>query len=152
MIDLNDIVNINHCLVVDNAKSNELGWLWHRRLGHASFHLINKLIKKVLIIGIPSLEFKDDKICNACQLEKQTRKSFKSKNVVSTTRPLELLHLDLFGPTRTTSLGGSRFGLVVVDDYSRFTWVLFLRHRDETFSSFVNLLKRISNEKNTTVV
>ena len=142
MIDLNDIISINHCLVVNNAQSNELGWLWHKRLGHASFNLIDKLIKNDLVIGVPHISFNQDKIYNAGQLGKQTRKSFKLKNVVSTTRPLELLHLDLFGPTRTTSLGESRFGLVVVDDYSRFTWVLFLRHKDETFSSFVNLLKR----------
>ena len=80
------------------------------------------------------------------------RKSFKSKNIVSTSRPLELLHLDLFGPTRITSLGGSKYRLVVVDDFSRFTWVSFLAHKDETFSSFIKLLKRIMNEKNTTIV
>ena len=79
------------------------------------------------------------------------RKSFKSKNIVSTSRPLELLHLDLFGPTRITSLGGSKYRLVVVDDFSRFTWVSFLAHKDETFSSFIKLLKRITNEKNTTI-
>ena len=66
MIDLNDITIANHCLIADNAKSNELGWLWHRRLGHASFYLINKLIKKDLIIRISYINFKKDKICNAC--------------------------------------------------------------------------------------
>ena len=50
--------------------------------------------------------------------------SHKSKNVISTKRPLELLHLDLFGPTRTQSIGGSRFDLVVVDDFSRYIWVI----------------------------
>ena len=93
-----------------------------------------------------------DKICNACQLKKQTRRFFKSKNVVSTSTPLELLHLDLFGPTRTTSLGGSKYGLVVVDDFSKFTWVSFLAHKNETFSSFIKLLKRIMNEKKITIV
>ena len=53
MIDLNDITIINHCFVADNAKSNELGWLWHRRLRHARFYLIDKLIKNDLIVGIP---------------------------------------------------------------------------------------------------
>ena len=52
MIDLNDITIANHCLIADNAKSIELGWLCHRRLGHASFYLIDKLIKKDLIVGI----------------------------------------------------------------------------------------------------
>ena len=80
------------------------------------------------------------------------RKSFKSKNVISTSRPLELLHLNLFGPTRTTSLEGSKYGLVVVDDFSKFTWVSFLANKDETLSSFITLLKRIANEKDTTIV
>ena len=70
MIDLNDITIANHCLIANNAKSNELGWLWHRRLGHASIYLIDKLIKNNLVDGIPQLSFKEDKICNACQLGK----------------------------------------------------------------------------------
>ena len=61
------------------------------------------------------------------------RKHFKSKNIVSTSKPLELLHLDLFGPTRITSLGGSKYGLVVIDYFSRFTWISFLAHKDEIF-------------------
>ena len=72
--------------------------------------------------------------------------------MVSTSRPLELLHLDLFGPTRTTSLGGNKYGLVVVDDFSRFTWISFLAHKDEKFLSFIKLLKRIMNKKNTMIV
>ena len=72
---------------------------------------------------MPNLSFEDDKICDACQLGKQIRNSFESKNIVSTTRPLEMLHIDLFGPTRRTSLGEKKYGLVIIDDYSRFTLV-----------------------------
>ena len=82
MIDLNDITFTNHCLVADNAQSNKLSWLGHKRLGHASFHLMNKLISKDLVVGIPYLNLNEDKSCNACQLGKQTRRSFKSKNVI----------------------------------------------------------------------
>ena len=152
MIDLNDITIANHCLVDDNAKSNKLGWLRHRSIGYASFHLIDKLIKMDLVVRIAHISFNEDKIYDACQLEKQTKKSFKSKNIIFTSRPLELLHLDLFGPTRITSLRCSKYGLVVVDDFSRFTWVSFLVHKDETFSSFIRILKRIMNEKNTMIV
>ena len=59
-----------------------------------------------MVTHLPKLNFEKDRICDACQLGKQTKVSFKSKNIVSTSRPLELLHMDLFGPTRTTSLGG----------------------------------------------
>ena len=66
MIDLNNITITNHYLVADNAKSNKLSWLWHRRLGHASFYLIDQLIKKDLIVRIPHINFNEDKIYNAC--------------------------------------------------------------------------------------
>ena len=78
-------------------------------------------MKHNLVKGMPNLSFEDDKICDAYQLGKQTRNSFKSKNIVSTTRPLEMLHIDLFWSTRTISLGEKKYGLVIIDDYSRFT-------------------------------
>ena len=62
-----------------------------------------------------------------------------------------MLHLDLFGSTRITSLGGKRYGLVIVDDYSRYIWVLFLAHNDETFTTFQKFYKKITNQKNTTI-
>jgi len=67
------------------------------------------------------MSYKDDLLCEACQKRKQIRISFTSKNIVSTSRPLQLLHLDLFGPTTTTFTSGKRYRLVVVDDYSRWT-------------------------------
>jgi len=62
---------------------------------------------------------------------KQTKSSFKQLKVVSTSRPLELLYINFFGPSRTMSLGGNCYGLVVVDDYSHFTWTLFITTKDE---------------------
>ena len=63
-----------------------------------------------------------------------------------------MLHIDLFGSTRTTSLGEKKYGLVIVDDYSRFIWVLFLAHKIDTFSTFVKYFKKISNKKGTTII
>ena len=83
--------------------------LWHKRLGHASLTLLNKLVSKDLVVGLPSIKFNDDKVCEACAKGKQVRLSFKSKRCVSTTRPLELLHIDLCGPMRITSRGGKRY-------------------------------------------
>ena len=78
---------------------------------------------------------------------KQTKSSFTLKNTISTSRPLELLHLDLFGPSRNASLGGMFYAFVIVDDYSRFTWVCFLAHKDDAFKAFKNLAKRVQNDK-----
>ena len=68
---------------------------------HASMYQISKLIKKDLVRGIPKFNFYKDILCYACQKGKQTRTSFKPKDIVSTSKPLELLHLDLFGPIKT---------------------------------------------------
>ena len=106
MVDLNDLSKINmQYLVSLNAKINETSWLWYHRLVHISMHLLSKLIKKELVTSLPKLNFEKDRICDAYQLGKQTKVLFKSKNIVSTSRPLELLYMNLFGPTRTTSLG-----------------------------------------------
>ena len=96
-------------------------WLWHRRLRHVSMKTLSKLVKNDLVIGLPKLSFDKDKICDGSQIGKQVRNSFKSKNLVSTSRPLELLHIDLFGPMDVLSMSGKSYGFVIVDDYSRFT-------------------------------
>jgi len=117
--------------------------LWHKRLGHASLSLLNKLISKDLVVGLPTIKYNDGKVCDACAKGKQVKNSFKSKRCVSTTRPLELLHINLCGPIRIVSRGGKRYVCVIVDDYSRFTWTLFLASKDVTFEKFVAFLKKV---------
>jgi len=73
------------------------------------------------VVGLPKLKFEKDHICEACKKGKQIKNSFKLKNIVSTSKPLELLHMDLFGPSRTMSLDGNHYALVIVDNFSRFT-------------------------------
>ena len=106
----------------------------------------NHLVKKDLVIGIPKLKFEKNKLCEACQKGKQVKNYFQSKNVVSTSKPLELLHIDLFGPSRTISSSGNYYGLVIIDDYSRFTWTLFLKPKMKLLI-FHKLAKFIQNEK-----
>ena len=120
--------------------------LCHKRLGHASLTLLNKLVSKGLVVGLPSIKFNDDNVCEACAKGKQVRLSFKSKRCVSTTRPLELLHIDLCGPMRIASRGGKRYVLVIVDDYSRFTWTLFWRPKMKPLRSLLPFLKRLKRE------
>jgi len=74
---------------------------------------------------------------------KQIKHSFKLKNVVSNSKPLELLHIDLFGPSRTMSLCGNYYAFVIVDDFSRFTWTLFLESKSDAFATFKKLAKRL---------
>ncbi|XP_070026120.1 uncharacterized protein [Nicotiana sylvestris] len=117
--------------------------LWHRRLGHASFTILNKLVKKDLVRGLPKSSFKDHKVCDACVKRKQVRSPFKPKKEVSTSSPLDILHMDLCGPMRVPSRGGKKYIFVIMDDYSRFTWTLFLRTKDETFPVFATFVKKI---------
>nr|GEW34808.1 retrotransposon protein [Tanacetum cinerariifolium] len=90
----------------------------HKRLGHANMRLIQSLASKELVRNLPNIEF-DQHFCDACKIEKQAHASHKAKNIVSTTRCLELLHMDLFGPSAIRSYGGNLYTLVIVDDYSR---------------------------------
>ncbi|GKC37725.1 retrovirus-related pol polyprotein from transposon TNT 1-94 [Tanacetum coccineum] len=103
------------------ATIDENSTLWHRRLGHASMRLIQSLASKELVRNLPKLKF-DQHFCDACKIRKQAHASHKAKNVVLTTRCLELLHMDLFGPSTIRSYGGNLYTLVIVDDYYGYTW------------------------------
>ncbi|GJW66930.1 retrovirus-related pol polyprotein from transposon TNT 1-94, partial [Tanacetum coccineum] len=100
------------------ATIDENSTLWHRRLGHTNMHLIQSLASKELVRNLPKLKF-DQHFCDACKIRKQAHTSHKSKNIVSTTRCLEFLNMDLFGPSTVWSYRGNRYTLVIVDDYSR---------------------------------
>ena len=113
-----DDVTVSRCLVA----TEEEAILWHRRLAHASMGLLERLKANELVRGLPHQNFKNNKVCKACTMGKLSRSSFHPKNVVSTSRVLELIHMDLFGPTDTASLNGKRYCYVLVDDYSRFTF------------------------------
>ncbi|GJZ64120.1 putative ribonuclease H-like domain-containing protein [Tanacetum coccineum] len=131
------------CLVA-KATSDE-SMLWHRRLGHINFKNINKLVKDNLVRGLPTKHFENDQTCVACLKGKQHRASFKSKVLNPITKPLFMLHMDLFGPTFMSSLMHKKYCLVVTDDYSRFTWVFFLTTKDETREILKRFIKDIEN-------
>ena len=103
------------------ASTNDDAWLCHRRLGHTNMGQLSKLSKGDFIHGLPKIDFKKDRLCDTYQYGKQIKSSIKSKEMISTTKPLELIHIDLFGLIRTLSLGGKRYIFVLVDDFSRFT-------------------------------
>nr|GEY13286.1 hypothetical protein [Tanacetum cinerariifolium] len=107
-------------------------WLWHRMLSHLNFDYINLLSKKDIVIGLPKLKYVKDQLRSSCELSKAKRSSFKSKVVPSSKGRLNLLHMDLCGPMRVASINGKKYILVIVDDYSRYTWTLFLCSKDET--------------------
>jgi hypothetical protein len=82
-----------------------------------------------------------DRVCCACQAGKQVGAHHPHKNIMTTDRALELLHLDLFGPIAYISIDGSKYCLVIVDDYSRFTWVFFLQEKSQTQETLKGFLR-----------
>ena len=110
-------------------------------------NLINKLVKHDLVNGSAKLKFERAHIYGICMKGKQISVSFKATNEILTSRPLTLLHLNLFGPMRTLSLGGKQYVLVIVDDYSRFTWVIFFASKNEAFKTFEIFSERVQREK-----
>jgi hypothetical protein len=114
--------DLDACLI---AKTN-MGGPWLRRLAHVGMMNLHKLLKGEHVLGLIDVCFEKDRPCIECQARKQVGTTHQSKNVMTTSRPLELLHMDLFGPVAYLSIGGNKFCLVIVDDFSRLTWVFFL--------------------------
>ncbi|GJW59010.1 retrovirus-related pol polyprotein from transposon TNT 1-94 [Tanacetum coccineum] len=120
-------------------------WLWHQRLSHLNFDHINLLSKKDVVTGLPKLKYVKDQLCSSCEMSKAKRSSFKSKAIPSSKGRLNLLHMDLCGPMRVASINGKKYILVIVDEYSRYTWTLFLRSKDETpevLKDFLTMIQR----------
>nr|GEW33460.1 putative ribonuclease H-like domain-containing protein [Tanacetum cinerariifolium] len=120
--------------------------LWHKRLGRIIFKTMNKLVRKNLVRGLPSKLFENDHTCVACQKRKQPKVSCKTKTISSICKPLQLLHMDLFGPVSIRSINKKTYYLVVTDDFSRFSWVFFLATKDETPKILKNFIACIENE------
>jgi transposase InsO family protein len=107
---------------------------------------LHKLLKGEHVLGLTNVYFEKDRPCAACQAGKQVGTTHQSKNVMMTSRPLELLHMDIFGPVAYLNIGGSKYGIVIVGDFFRFTWVFFLQDKSETQGTLNRFLKRAQNE------
>ncbi|GJZ62172.1 retrovirus-related pol polyprotein from transposon TNT 1-94 [Tanacetum coccineum] len=118
-------------------------WLWHQRLSHLNFDTINDLAKNDLVTGLPKFKYHKEHLCPSCEQGKSKRASHPPKPVPNSKQRLHLLHMDLCGPMRIASINGKRYVLVIVDDYSRYTWVHFLRSKDEAPEVIKTFLKRI---------
>nr|GEU64027.1 hypothetical protein [Tanacetum cinerariifolium] len=128
--------------------------LWHKRLGHINFKTINKLVRGNLVRGLASKNFENDHTCVACHKGKQNKASCKTKTVSSIRQPLQMLHMDLFGLTFIKSLMKKIYCLVVIDDYSRFSWVFFLATKDETsriLKAFITGIENLIDHKVKTI-
>ncbi|GJS63666.1 retrovirus-related pol polyprotein from transposon TNT 1-94 [Tanacetum coccineum] len=143
-LSLGDMMTSSPICLLSKASKTKL-WLWHRRLSHLNFGAINHLARHGLVRGLPKLKFEKDHLCSACAMGKSKKKPHKPKSEDTNQEKLYLLHMDLCGPMRVASVNGKKYILVIVDDYSRFTWVKCLRTDNET--EFVNQTLREYYEK-----
>ncbi|GJU22768.1 retrovirus-related pol polyprotein from transposon TNT 1-94, partial [Tanacetum coccineum] len=131
-----------------SKASDNLNWLWHKRLAHLNFKTIKKLAKQNFVIGLPSLVYSKDKPCSSCEKGKHHRASFKTKQTSSIKKCLHLLHMDLFGPVTPRFINHEKYTLVIVDDYSRYTWVYFLKKKSQAPETIMSFIKRVENQNN----
>ncbi|KAJ9557496.1 hypothetical protein OSB04_012110 [Centaurea solstitialis] len=151
-----DIYIINMNISTDNfcfvsRASSDTNWLWHKRLSHLNFKTINQLCINNLVVGLPDFRYTKVSLCSACEKGKQTRASFKSKQISSISSPLQLLHMDLFGPVNVQSIVGKKYTLVIVDEYSRYTWVFFLRSKSDAPEEIILFVRKMERLNNLTV-
>jgi transposase InsO family protein len=137
---LSEIGNEKCCL----GKEDE-SWLWHRRMGHMHFDNLVKVNKREAVREMPHITKPTNTLCKHCQQGKQTKTRFKSKEY-STTKPLEIVHTNLVGPTTTKGLKAERYFMLLVDDYTRMTVVCFLKNKSEAFENFKIYKEMVENE------
>ena len=109
------------------------------------------MVKHDLVRGLKDVVFDKDKLCSSCQAGKQVENTHPKKSMMSTSEAFEILHMNLFGPTQYTSIGGDKYGFVIVDDYTRYTWVFFLVDKSDVFTTFKSFVNGIHNEFKTTI-
>ena len=156
---LKGLRTINNCYGVvskpnvscQSARVNLLE-LWHQCFVHANYKQVAKVSKLKAMIGLPKFGKIEKNICGPCQLRKQTKSTHPKVNVVVTSCTMELLHVDLTDPTRMESMGVKRYIMVVVDDFSRYSWVEFLREKSEASDKMERLCKKLQNEKGVPIV
>nr|GEY31407.1 retrovirus-related Pol polyprotein from transposon TNT 1-94 [Tanacetum cinerariifolium] len=142
-INLHEMASASPICLMARASSTK-SWLWHQRLSHLNFDTINDLAKNDLVTGLLKFKYHKEHLCPSCEQGKSKRASHPPKLVPNPRQMLHLLHMDLCGPMRIASINRKRYFLVIVDDYSRYTWVHFLRSKDEAPEVIKTFLKRIT--------
>ncbi|GJZ21729.1 retrovirus-related pol polyprotein from transposon TNT 1-94 [Tanacetum coccineum] len=134
------------------AKASEsVNWLWHKRLSHLNFKNINKLAKQNKVLGLPSLVYSKDKPYTSCEKRKPHRDSFKTKQNFSIRKCLLILHMDLFRPVSPMFINHEKYTLVIVDEYSRYTWVYFLRKKSQAPEMIMSFIRMVENQNDVKV-
>jgi transposase InsO family protein len=114
--------------------------LWHRRLDHINYKALPYVCKAVT--GLPELKVDHEGVCNGCAQGKNIKNPFPKRDSKGV---LKLIHSDVCGPMPSSSISGYVYYVSFIDDYSRKTWVYFLKSKDEMFSKFNEFKALIEN-------
>ncbi|KAJ0785458.1 putative RNA-directed DNA polymerase [Helianthus annuus] len=125
----------NELNFVMTMTTKEVSTLWHKRYAHVNMDTLVSMRNKGSVLGLPKIA-KDENVCEGCISGKQARKTFSKKVTWQASRPLELVHSDICGPMRTESIGGCKYFITFIDDFSRKTWVFFLKYKSEALNFF----------------
>lgn len=124
---------------------------WHNRFCHINTEYILNTCRNNSVKGLPI--FKTDKFeCTPCVLAKTKRKSFKPICKIRSSKPLELLHMDVCGPMPVSSINGGRYFLTITDDYSRRVTVYIMKQKSEVFECFTRYQKRVERFLNSKII
>eukprot|EP00253_Pinus_taeda_P011331 PITA_11331 len=147
---LKEKVKAGNVMYVDGLRHNLLSvsQMFNKgteRLGYLSLSQIRKACKYQPVHGLPDIRIPDNTICKSCQFDKQTRTNFPKKEG-SASRPLELVHTDVCGPSRIRSPRGEEYFILFIDDYSRMVWIRLMKQKDEAFKKFKSFKALVENE------
>jgi transposase InsO family protein len=117
-------------LVFLAAHTGDEAWRWHARFGHTNFTALRKMGKEELVCGLPVLE-QVEQVCDSCLVGKHWRAPFPQQATRRSTKSLELIHGDLCGPISPETPSGSRYILILVDDFSKYMWISLLSNKDQ---------------------
>ncbi|GJY00935.1 retrovirus-related pol polyprotein from transposon TNT 1-94 [Tanacetum coccineum] len=146
------------CKLGDNSKQQiwltsvmDNSTLWHRRLGHTNMRLVQNLASNELVRNLLKLSFERN-FCDTCGLRSQGHANNSTRKEVSTAKVLELLHLDLFGPSLIQRSGCDFYTLMIVDDHLNYTWVMFVESKEDVLGKFKILCKNLENLHDCSIV
>nr|GEV70288.1 retrovirus-related Pol polyprotein from transposon TNT 1-94 [Tanacetum cinerariifolium] len=147
---MNDLLDDNNFFIFDdvNVRISPVSKMSFRKKPCNSMHIVHIYVWIIdfgyskHMTGLPKIKFEKDHLCSACEQGKIHRKHHKSKTAFASNKPLYLLHMDLCGLMSVQSINGKRYVLVVVDDYSRYTWVFFLYSKDEASEVIISFIKK----------
>ena len=135
---------VDQCLIMTEATPED--WIWHSRFGHLNFRTLKEMSTKKSVEGLPPINI-TNKLCQNCIAGKHHRTSFPKKSAFRETEPLELIHMDICGSITLSTLGGSRYFLLIIDDFSRLTWVAMLQCKSDAFEAFKRFKNLAETEK-----